>query len=115
MFLFKFCATFFHSELYKDFKIDFVNKATYGKKVYVCMTCHKSIMKERNPCQDVSNKLDIEVAPKQLQNLTILEEVLISKRILFKKVSIMHGKGEFAKIKGNICNITVETDTALFI
>ena len=23
----------------------------------------------------------------------------------------MHGKGEFSKIKGNICNIPVETDT----
>ena len=96
---------------YKDFKIDFVTKATYDGKVYVCMTCHKSIMKKRTPCQAVSNKLDVEVAPKLLQNLRKLEKVLISKRILFKKVAVMHGKDEFAKIKGNICNIPVETDT----
>ena len=32
------------------------------------------------------------------------------KRMLFRKVAIMHGKGEFAKIKGNICNIPIETD-----
>ena len=56
-------------------------------------------MKNRTPCQGVSNKLDVEVAPKQLQNLKKLEKVLISKRILFKKVAVMHGKGEFAKIK----------------
>ena len=31
---------------YKDFKIDFVTKATYHGKVYVSMTCHKSIMKK---------------------------------------------------------------------
>ena len=49
---------------YKDFKIDFVTKATYDGKVYVCMTCHKSIMKKRTPCQAVSNTLDVEVAPK---------------------------------------------------
>ena len=34
----------------------------------------------------------------------------MSKRILLKKIAIMHGKGEFAKIKGSICNIRVETD-----
>ena len=75
------------------------------------MTCHKSIMKKRIPCQAISNKLDAEVAPKQLQNLRKLEKVLISKRILSKKVAILRGKGDFAKIMGNICNIPVETDT----
>ena len=57
-----------------------------------------------------SNKLDAEVAPKLLQNLKKLEKVLISKRVLFKKVSIMLGKGEFANIKRKICNIPVETE-----
>ena len=66
---------------------------------------------KRTPCQAVYKKLDVEVAPKQLQNLRKLEKVLISKRILFKKVAIMHGKGEFAKIKRNISNIPVDTDT----
>ena len=88
-----------------------MTKATYDGKVYVCIACHKSIMKKRTPCQAVSNKLDVEVAPKQLQNLRKLEKVLISKKILFKKVALMHGKREFAKTKGNICNIPVETDT----
>ena len=96
---------------YKDFKIDYVAKATYDGKVYVCMTCHKSILKKRTPCQGVSNKLDREVAPKQLENLKKLEQVLISKRILLKNVAIMHRKVEFAKIKGDICNIPLETDT----
>ena len=98
---------------YKDLKIDFVTKATYDGKVYVCMTCHKSIMRKRNPCQAIFNKLDVEVAPKQQQNSRKLMKVLMSQRILFKKVAIMHGKGEFAKIKRNICNIPVETDTVM--
>ena len=34
-----------------------------------------------------------------------LEQILISKRILFWKIVAMHGKGEFFKIKGIICNI----------
>ena len=32
------------------------------------------------------------------------EKVLTSKRLLFKKIAIMHGKGEFSNIKGSICN-----------
>ena len=75
------------------------------------MTCRKSIMKKRKPCQAVSNKLNVEVAPKLVQNLRKFEKVLISKRMLFKKFAIMHGKGGFAKVKESICNIPVETDT----
>ena len=36
----------FSMVIYKDFKNDFVTKATYDGKVYVCMACHKSIMKK---------------------------------------------------------------------
>ena len=68
-------------------------------------------MKKRTPCEAVYNKLYVEFAPKPLQHLRKLEKVLISKRILFKNVEIIHGKEKFAKIKGNICNIPVEADT----
>ena len=37
-----------------------------------------------------------------------MEKVLIYKRILFKKIAIMHGIAVFSKIKGNICNIPIE-------
>ena len=46
--------------------------------------------------------------PDELRCLRKLEKVLISKKLLFKKLAIMHGKGEFSKIKGSICNIPVE-------
>ena len=49
------------------------------------MTCYKSIVKKRTPCQAVSNKLDVEVAPKQLQNLRKLEKVFISKKNIVQK------------------------------
>ena len=38
-----------------------------------------------------------------------LERILVCQRILFKKVLIMHGKGEFSEIKGGICNVPIET------
>ena len=46
--------------------------------------------------------------PDKLKDFKKLEKVLISKRILFKKIAIMHGKGEFFKFKGSICNISIE-------
>ena len=47
--------------------------------------------------------------PYELRDLKVLEKTLLSKRILFKKLVIMHGKGEFSKIKGTICNALFES------
>ena len=51
----------------------------------------------------------IQVFSEQLSHLKRLERILVSQIILFKKVLIMHGKGQFAKIKGNIFNVPIET------
>ena len=46
--------------------------------------------------------------PDELKDLEKLEKVVISKRIFFKKIAIVHGKGEFSKIKWIIYNIAIE-------
>ena len=51
----------------------------------------------------------IQVFSEQLSHLKRLERILVSQIILFKKVLIMHGKGQFAKIKGNIFNVPIDT------
>ena len=38
----------------------------------------------------------------ELKDFKKIEKILIFKRIIFKKIAIMHRKGEFAKIKGSI-------------
>ena len=43
-----------------------------------------------------------------VKDLIKSEKILISKKIIFKKIAIMHGIGEFPKIKGSICNISIE-------
>ena len=48
------------------------------------------------------------MVPEVLSNLNRLERVLISRRILFKKVIIMP-KGKFPKLKGSICNVPIDT------
>ena len=86
----------------------FVN--SFDGKIYICETCHKHLTKGVIPCQSVSNKMELDPIPKELQHLHRLERILISKRILFKKIAIMHGKGEFSKIKGTICNVPIESE-----
>ena len=81
---------------------------SYDEKFNICETCHKHLHKNEIPCQTVCNKMALDVMPDELRYLRKLEKVLISKRLLFKKIAIMHGKGEFSKIKGSICNIPVE-------
>ena len=53
------------------------------------------------------NKLKISTSPDVLIDVDRLERALISKRILFKKVSIMPN-GTFPKLKGSICNVLID-------
>ena len=54
-------------------------------------------MEKNIPCQVVCNKMFIQIIPEQSDPLKQLERILVSQRILFKKVVIMHEKGDFAK------------------
>ena len=82
---------------------------SFDEKLYICETCQKHLHKSEIPCQAVCNKMALDPIPEQLKDLKKIEKFLISKTILFKKIAIMHGKGEFFKIKGNLCNISIET------
>ena len=81
---------------------------SFDEKLYICETFHKHLYKTKIPCEAVNNKMALVPIPDELKDLKKLEKVLISRRILFKKISIMHGKGEFCKVKGSICNIPIE-------
>ena len=68
-------------------------------KNYICETCRKYLFKIEIPCQTVSNIMALDPRPDELKDFfKELEKVLISKRILFKKIAIMHGKSEFPKL-----------------
>ena len=63
-------------------------------------------LKNNVPFQAVSNKLAVELLPNGFRDLRRLERVLVAKRILFKKVTVMP-KGQSLKVKGSICNIPI--------
>ena len=72
------------------------------------LTYDKYLKKKRIPGQAAINKLEISASPDILIGLNRLERVLISKIILFRKVTIMP-KGNFPKLKGSICNVPIDT------
>ena len=49
-------------------------------KIYVCKTCHKQLPK------NVQNKMQIDPISTELKDLKRLENMLTSKKILFKKL-----------------------------
>ena len=48
------------------------------------------------------------MVPEMLSHLNRIERVLISRRILFKKVTVIP-KGKFPKLRGSICNVLFDT------
>ena len=61
-------------------------------------------MKGKVPCQSVSNKLKVYNFPSHFRGIWKLEKVLVGKRLLFKKITIMPC-GQMEKNSGTICNI----------
>ena len=77
---------------------------SYDGNFYNCNACDKELRNNTMLCQAVANKLFVDDLPKQFQGINRLERLLPSKRILFKKVTVMP-KGKSLKMKGSICNI----------
>jgi len=99
----------FNSEAYKPelFHI-FTDIKSFDSLKYICLTCDRHLKKGDIPCQSVWNKLELDELPHEIKLLNRLEKVLIAKRILFKKVSIMPKQ---PKIKGAVCNVPVRADS----
>ena len=73
------------------------------------MYCHKHLSRNEMAYQAIFNKMSSDSIPDEIKDLNKFKKILISKRIAFKKIAIMHRNEEFAKLKGSICNISIET------
>ena len=83
-------------------------------ELYICLTYDQKIKKNDITGQVVANKLDIEKLPIQFQTIRRLEKVPVSRRILFKKISVMP-KGQSPMLKRRISNISIsEIDGKLY-
>ena len=112
--LYKKSVISFKIEHYVDVNaVPFSLVVSYGGRSCICGTCDKTA-KNCIPCQVVCNKLcqvvcnklGITFLSKEFESIYGLERVLVSRRILFKKVAIMP-KGKLSNIKGSLWNITI--------
>ena len=81
---------------------------SFDRKKYICHTCHKKLMNGNIPAQAIYNKPQVHQLPSELRDVRKLEKAIISRRFLFKKVTIMP-KGQMPKIMGAICNVPFDT------
>ena len=82
---------------------------TFDEGYYICEDCHEHLAREIIPYQAVYHKMKIQPTPLPWQCPWRREKLLISKQILFKKVVIIHTKGEFSKVKRSTCIASIET------
>ena len=85
-----------------------IHKVTKNGTTYICNLCRSYLKKSHIPAQAVCNNLQIFEVLAEIKSLNRLERILIARRVLFKKVTIMP-KGQFPKLEGAICNIPVDT------
>ena len=71
-----------------DDNIIFILKL-YDDNYYICTTCDKTLRKNSVPCQAVANRLNVVELPELFQDIRRLERLLVSRRSLFKKVTVM--------------------------
>ena len=81
---------------------------SFDEITYIFDKCHKLLSRNEISCQAVFSKMSLDPIPDELKDLKKVAKIFISKRIILKKIAIMHGKGEFTKIKGSIFNIPTE-------
>ena len=72
----------------------------------MCKTCHNKVKKNKVLCKVVSNKISIECLPREFRKLRRLETVVVVRRILYKKVTVIP-KHLSPKVKVSICNIPI--------
>ena len=98
----------FHRDAYS---IDiFTDVPSFDNEQYICNTCHSKLIKGKIPCQVVYNKLQMDQAPPELQELRKLECILVAQRLVFQKIVVLP-KGQQRKMKGAICNVPVNCET----
>lgn len=105
--LYKRSVVKYNAEKYDLQHPDIINEIkSCDGEYYVCLTCHKKLLKDIIPAQAVFNKLEIFDLPDNLLNINKLEKTIVARRILFKKIAIMP-KGQSPKLKGAICNVPI--------
>ena len=79
----------FNIEKYSFDEIIIFMIKSYDDNYYICTNCDKALRKSSVPYQAVANRLNVVELPQLIQDIRRLERLLVSRRILFKKVTVM--------------------------
>ena len=85
----------------------FTDVPSFDNEQYICNTCHLKLIKGKIPCHAVYNKLQMDQAPPEPEELRIY--LLVVQRLVFQKI-VVRPKGQQRKIKGAICNVPVNCE-----
>ena len=103
--LYKRSVVLFHRDKYSVISDDvFRHVTSLDGKSYICKTCGKKLKQNCIPYQAVCNMLEVSELPEEFRDIRRLERVLIARRLLFKKISIMP-KCQSPKLKGALCYV----------
>ena len=76
---------------------------------YICQTCQWNLKRNKLPAQSIGNALQLDPIPDELQNLSALESMLISKRVPFMKVLALP-RGKQRAIHGCVVNVPINPE-----
>ena len=80
-----------------------------GDVEYICNHCHGYMKKNKVPPCSIGNKLKFPDIPIELQELTQLEQLLISPRIPFMQIRELPRGGQMG-LKGNVVNVPADVN-----
>ena len=102
------CKKNFTYDVYRECFIDITIPDSCKKtdKLCLCRTCLNSFIKGKKPKLNVSNGLQVDVVPENLKNLSEVEQVLISKDILFIKIWQLP-KSRWSAVSDKIVNVPI--------
>ena len=121
-----FVCTSCHRLMYRE-NVTIFNKLDYNKcdetllnrcvsgylhsdnREYICQTCQWNLKRNKLPAQSIGNALQLDPIPDELQNLSALESMLISKRVPFMKVLALP-RGKQRAIHGCVINVPINPE-----
>ena len=121
-----FVCTSCHRLMYREI-VTIYNQADYSKcdetllnrcvsgylhsdnREYICQTCQWNLKRNKLPAQSIGNALQLDPIPDELQNLSALESMLISKRVPFMKVLALP-RGKQRAIHGCVVNVPINPE-----
>ena len=100
----------FSREEIEEILVKFAYESNIDSRVYLCITCDRSLKRGKVPPQAKVNNMSLDEVPYQLSSMNNIESRLLSKRIPFMKMVALP-RGKQTAIHGPAINVPTNLDT----